>query len=110
MPLLSRTKFPPGGFPYFEPRLNWRAPSDGAPFTLRVTQMMKVRAANPSSGLNPSREACSDDLDAYTCARLGNDPQWCVSVANPVMAAITTTRKSVGGCGGCGSRRKARAK
>lgn len=104
MPLLNRNNWPPGGFQYFEPKLNWWAPKDGLSFALKVAQIQKARIANPSSGLDPSLEACEQALDDYTCARLHSDPAWCVGAANPVMVAAIKSRK-VGGCGGCGARR-----
>lgn len=105
MPLLNRNDFPPGGFPYREPSLNWVAPRDGAPFGLRVQQIQAVRIANPSAGLNPTKEACEDALDLYTCTRLGNDPAWCVAPADPVAKALAAARKPPR-CGGCGQRRE----
>lgn len=104
MPLISRNNFPPGGFPYREPKLNWSSPRDGAPFNIRVQQMQAVRVANPASGLDPSWDACALALDEYTCARIGYDPTWCVSPADPMAKAIAAARKPAK-CGGCGQRR-----
>lgn len=100
MPLLNRNNWPPGGFSYFEPKLNWWAPKDGLSFALKARQIQSVRIANPASGLDPSSEACEADLDAYTCARLGNDPAWCIGATNPVMVATVKARKIVPCCGG----------
>lgn len=103
--LLNRNNWPPGGFAYFEPKLNWRAPADGLSFFLKAQQIQAVRAANPASGLDPSLEACAEALDTFTCARLANDPAWCASTTAPVMIAVVAARKSHAGCGGCGARR-----
>lgn len=105
MPLLSRSHFPPGGFPYREPSLNWSAPADGAPFDIRASQIQAVRVANPSAGLNPSLEACADALDLYTCTRLRNAPRWCVSLDSPVARAAIASRRPPP-CAGCGAGRR----
>lgn len=102
MPLLDRNKWPPGGFPYREPSLNWSAPNDGLGFDLRVGQIQAVRLANPSAGLDPSWEACQIALDVYTCTRIKNDPAWCVSGLNPVAIAFDTARKIKPRCATCG--------
>lgn len=104
MPLLNRNNFPPGGFQYFEPKLNWWAPRDGIGFNLKAQQIQAVRVANPASGLDPSYEACEEALELYTCTRLANDPKWCVAVTSPVAQSIAASRK-VPKCGGCGARR-----
>lgn len=104
MPLLSRANFPPGGFLYREPALNWEAPRQGLPFEMVVAQIQAVRAANPSTRLSTAATVCADALDAYTCARLHNDPRWCVSEDTVVAKAIQAKRAAVA-CGSCGARR-----
>lgn len=107
MPLLDRSKSPPGGFPYREPSINWSSPADGAIFTERVKQISAARANNPSATLDPSYEACSAALDLYTCARLHNDPKWCVPSGDAVARTLAQARQPVpcAGCGG-GKRKK----
>ncbi len=107
MPLLDRSKSPPGGFPYREPSINWTSPADGAVFDIRVRQIQQARANNPSMGLDPDYNACSDALDTYTCTRLKNDHKWCVVAVDPVAAALVASRKSKP-CSSCGVSRKKR--
>lgn len=110
MPLLDRNKFPPGGFPYREPSVNWTAPRDGLDFRLRARQIQAVRIANPAAGLNPDIRACEESLDLYTCTRLGNDPTWCVAPTDPVARVLAAAQATPPRCGGCGHRRARRAK
>lgn len=109
MPLLDRNKFPPGGFPYREPSLNWSAPADGAPFNDRVRQMQAVRAANPTAALDPTFDACAAALDLYTCTRLKNDPAWCAPATDPVVRAVVKARATRPPCKTCGKRRAVQA-
>lgn len=108
MPLLNRNDFPPGGFPYREPSLNWSAPADGAPFDIRVSQIQSVRAANPAATLSPDRRDCEAALDLYTCARLHNDPRWCAVVTNASARALPAPAKRVG-CSFCPNKRRTAA-
>ncbi len=106
MPLLNRNSLPPGGFFYREPSLNWSTPDGKQPFDLIVAQIQRVRMQNPAAGLDPSTDAIAADLEAYTCARLRNDPRFCSGDRAAVAAAAATTRKPVP-CASCGHRRKA---
>jgi len=108
MPLIDRSKSPPGGFPYREPAIAWSSPNDGAIFSERVKQISAARANNPSVALDPSYEACALALDVYTCTRLHNDPKWCVTVGDPVALALQQSRKPLP-CAGCSSGRKKRS-
>lgn len=108
MPLIDRLKSPPGGFPFRQPEINWTSPADGAVFSERVKQIQRARLNNPTSGLDPSLEGCSDSLDLYTCTRLKNDRKWCVAPEDPVAKAAVAARAS-SGCVGCGTPRRSRA-
>lgn len=110
MPLLDRSRMPPGGFPYREPAINWRVPTTDLylPFDMVARTIAMARINNPHAGLNPDLNACRDALDLYTCTRLNNDPKWCVAVGDPVAIAIDQTRKAVHRCGGCGQRKVAK--
>lgn len=81
MTLINLRDFPPGGYPYREPNLNWevRPSSDLALQGLEevAKELSKTRARNPHAGLNPSLEACLEDIKKYTCARLMYDPRFC---------------------------------
>lgn len=109
MPLIDRSKSPPGGFPYREPSIAWKSPADGAVFVERVKQISAARVNNPTSGLDPTYEACGRDLDAYTCTRLKNDPKWCVVEGDPVAKALAISR-APRPCAGCGTSRKRTSK
>jgi hypothetical protein len=75
MPLKRINSFPPGGFSYTQPETGVKFNSM-VPFKERVREVLDHRTANnlPRAEL---REV-ELDVDAFTCARLKNDPQWCV--------------------------------
>lgn len=104
MPLLDRTKMPPGGFYYREPSVNWSTSNAYLPFDMIVGEIQAVRVANPVSGLDPTTVACEEALDTYTCARLKNDSKWCSG--GVVAAAVAASRKVSSGCSSCGAKRK----
>jgi hypothetical protein len=111
MPLRDRNIMPPGGFPFREPTLRWPPPkwNPYREFGIIVSEIQQVRAQNPTSGLNPSREAVAKALDDFTCKRLNEDASWCeeTKLAQAAMTA-QQIRAAVGKpkCGSCGSKKK----
>lgn len=104
MPLIDRNKMPAGGFFYREESLKWETPNAFLPFTMIARQIQTVRVANPTSGLNPEFNACCNDLDAFTCARLENNPRWCaVPIKSP---SVKVGVKQSGRCAACGGGKK----
>lgn len=100
--MLKRTdKFPPGGFPFFQPEtgVHFKNMTD---FETQARQIAVHRRGNnlPRATL----EECMVDLDAYTCARIGGDPKYCCSDNSKVTEQAVT--RIVRKCGGCGGRRK----
>jgi len=69
--LLSREKFPPLGFAYFEPKTKWRPP-DFASFATVVQMLIAHRVANPAilKGKATDYETVADEVDQYTALRL----------------------------------------
>lgn len=104
MPLLDRNHFPPGGFTYREPSINWSAPRQGLPFAMVAAQIQAVRIANPNAGLDPSMTACETALDVYTCTRLKDSPEWCVVPTDPVARVKAAAAKAAVPCPSCGHR------
>lgn len=79
--LKSRSLFPPGGWQYRQPETGWAAPSPMAStFDQTVTQILKHRWANSHLNLSNKQDEIAAELDAYTCARLGNDPEYCTNL------------------------------
>lgn len=110
--LVNTADFPPGGYQFREPSLNWSTTSEiamgGLDSTVRALQM--VRAQNPDSGLNPSYGACLEAVKEFTCKRLNDDPRWCGLPPEEIQtreALRQVGRKSRGikGCASCGKRR-----
>lgn len=106
--LTNLKDFPPKGYIYREPSLNWEATPElalmGLDAVARAVQIVRIQ--NPGAGLNPSYEACVDDIKAYTCARLKNDPRFCASLDGGVVEQTTTVRrkKTQKKCKSCGRR------
>lgn len=110
MTLTNLTDFPPGGYKYREPSLNWEAPPDLALQGLNfvVAALSTVRSQNPASGLDPSYAACEDAIKAYQCARFAHNPEalyrWCSDAPMPARVR-DASRPVTGGCRSCGGRR-----
>lgn len=102
MPLRDRTKLPPGGFPYREPKINWSVPYALLEFNLIAKQIQQARLNNLHAGLDPDLFACKKALDDYTCARLHNDPAFCISPDSPLALAVEEKPR---GCSSCGRRK-----
>ena len=92
---------PPGGYPYRE--------DDGRKFAASpmiedtAKSVASYRAANnrPRASV---REAL-EDVDRYTCQRLGNMPQWCLCNEHAEgQIALGSSSPIVSGCKGCGAR------
>jgi len=77
MPLKSRNNHPPGGgFSFYQPETKWSL-RGGLPFESAVREIINHRKANPALNLATDPTVVSDELDAYTCARLRYDEHWC---------------------------------
>lgn len=76
--LKSRRTFPPGGFVFFEPKTNWSS-RPGATFEETVQEIIKHRLANPrlASQWNTDFKLVADELDEYTCVRIGLNEAYC---------------------------------
>lgn len=101
--LINLREFPPHGYLYREPSLNWSMPREtamlGLPDAARALQM--VRAQNPSSGLDPGYEACVDAIKAYTCIRLNFDSRWCGLPPAEEQRVQLVKAKKRRGCASC---------
>lgn len=102
--LLDLNSFPPAGWTYREPSLNWTNPDplngEGLENAIRLLQM--VRAQNPAANLDPSYTACRDAIIAYTCTRLRHDPRWCgptPAEAQRIAAAYPVSGRRCASCG-----------
>jgi hypothetical protein len=78
MSLLRIDALPPGGWIYTQSETGWKLRSMD-PFRDAAKQVASHRVANnlPRSTVDEA----AVDLDAATCQRLGNDPQWCADVS-----------------------------
>jgi len=100
MKLFAFTPFPPGGFPYEQvfKRIIYKFPDEGLDIEQQSGRILKFRRANglPRATLAETLE----DLNIFTCARLGNDPKWCGN--GPRVAKAQNVQSH--GCRGCGAR------
>lgn len=79
MPIRDRNGvFPPGGWQFFEPAINWHAPV-GLRFVECVDAIIKIRLANPRFNLSTDWHTVADTLDTFTCHRINFDPHYCFS-------------------------------
>jgi hypothetical protein len=76
--LKSRTKWPPGGWRFIQKETGWQLP-EGLDWHHSVLAIIAHRQANTRFNLSTDYATVADELDRYQCARLANDPNWCVS-------------------------------
>lgn len=88
MPLIRTTgPFPPGGWPYADPRSGMRFPGMEQTFEEQVSKIIRHRLGNYGAGklYDPAKgdekhistEEVTYELHEYTCQRLGYDPKFC---------------------------------
>lgn len=75
MPLIKYNEMPPGGYPYVQAETGMKFPAM-IPFRNQAKAIMAHRQANKLQ--RSSLEECEEDLDLYTCQRIGNDPRYCI--------------------------------
>lgn len=94
--LLSHEKCPPGEFWYLQ-TTGLRHKFGHSPILSSLAiRVAKFRQAN---NLPRADEASAlEDIDAFTCARLNNNPAWCYDSDKPI-AALAPKKK---GCVTCG--------
>jgi hypothetical protein len=106
MPLLTTNNLPPGGWVYEQSKggLPFKQFKSMGPFKDFLLGILSVRTANVLPGATlPEVDA---DVQAYTCARIGNDPRFCGAgsgvVTQPPSESTFYAVTPSGGCGGCG--------
>lgn len=104
--LTNLREFPPHGYVYREPSLNWEMPSEVAMIGLveATNALQQVRLQNPASGLDPSFRACREAIMRYTCARLKYDPRWCGLPPSEEQKRSESVARKGRKCAGCSRR------
>jgi hypothetical protein len=99
--LIAFTPFPPGSFPFKETHngITYDFPDVGLDIQMQSAKIASFRKANgfPRASLSEATE----DLNVYTCRRLGCDPRFCSDGTQPV--AIMSFPQSKG-CRSCGAK------
>lgn len=80
--LISYDTFPPGGFSYSDPNTGKRFGGSGYGIREQATRVSEFRRANRFS--RPSVLECLEDIDAFTCNRLGNAAQFVRNTDVPI--------------------------
>lgn len=76
--LKTHSGFPPGGWIYFQPETGWSAPMPMADnFQQTVNRIIQHRMANPRFKLSTDYSTVAEQLEIYTCTRIGFNPSWC---------------------------------
>lgn len=84
MRIRDRNTWPNGGWIFYQPETNWWAPDPMSnSFTVQVSNIIAHRSINPRFNLSTDRTSVENDLENYTCARLNNNPQWCLGDVSP---------------------------
>lgn len=101
--------FPPGGYPYTDPRTKMIFNGMEADFYGQVQKILNHRLANPNlyprgevGQLDPNSIAAQ--LDTYQCQRLGNHSKYCLDGNAPAVypGRELRTQPSNQVCGKCG--------
>ena len=108
-----KREWPPGGYVYRQDQTKWVS-SKGSDFNSTVAQIIAHRKANPGItnqyNLATDKEAVALELECSICARLGNNPAYCLNDSAPspflqshsqqkstAAAAVGSARKAVAG-------------
>lgn len=96
--LISYTPFPPGQFPYVQTEGIVKKFQGDCDINMQAKRVYDFRKGNnlPRASLNEALE----DIDRYTCQRLGNDPQYCRDTEQSFQTIHPPLAKS--GCATCG--------
>lgn len=83
---------PPSGWFFIDPKTGMRFDGNAILYDEQVAKIIKHRQANPNVYPATDVKALSvkdvaDELDAFTCNRLGNNPHFCIS-AQPNPAKV----------------------
>lgn len=98
--LLSHDKCPPGEFRY-EQAFNGKARKFG-PTPLIGELAARVASFRAGNGLPRATQIeALEDIDTFTCLRLGNDARWVFSTEKPFSEIVPNT--SLAGCATCGT-------
>lgn len=90
MPLKSTTSFPPGGFTYQQPESKLKF-SQLIPLP---DQAKLVAAHRKANGFPRSTTAeAAQDIEEWTCLRLNNDPEWCITDTQKKTAGLPLVRR-----------------
>lgn len=81
-------QFPPGGFPYLDPKTGMKFPGLEANFKQQVGKIIAHRFVNgkkypPEQQQYFDYDFVAEQLDEEQCRRLGNDPRWCHDTEKP---------------------------
>ena len=105
MSLIRRTgPFPPGGYPFTDPRTGMKFNGAEATFDQQVNKIIQHRLINPK--VYPPDDTqwitvpyVAAELDKFQCDRLGNDPRFCTGPAATVQY-FKLAGKFCDSCGG----------
>jgi hypothetical protein len=90
--------FPPGEFPYRQTQgIDQYFAGDGLSIEQQAGRVLDFRRGNQLE--RRTLIECVEDIDAYTCARLNNNPTFVVDTEAP----IVLDGRPQGGCATCGT-------
>lgn len=85
--------FPPGGWKFVDPRTGMKFDGMSVTFREQAKKIISHRLANPNVYLPKELQYTTlanveDELDAYTCSRLGNNSRYCISAGPRIPTPI----------------------
>lgn len=103
-------QIPPGGYPYQDPKTGFKFDGfQAGGFGEQVLAIIWHRIANPTiytpNTIDLVPEFVANQLDEYTCLRLGNDRRFCTDEELPKPKEVTRTEPAIvpgRNCPGCG--------
>lgn len=94
---------PPGGYPFHEEGPKPRSFHAEPVIEAQARTLLGYRKGN--SLPRASYAECLQDVDRYTCKRLGNNPLFCVSCeSNSTAIAVAANAPGLQPCSGCGAK------
>lgn len=93
---------PPGGYPYEQTGTpSRRFPAE----PMLEAQARNVQAFRKGNNLpRSSYQECIQDVDQYQCARLGNNPKFCINCETSPGMALAENAPGIAPCATCGAK------
>jgi hypothetical protein len=102
--LISRDKFPPGGWKFYQPETDWKNPNPmTSSFTNSAKEILKHRKLNPNFPYSLDLDQIEWELENFTALRMAGNPRY-VAAYDPERtpaSIVQAQKRHTSGCRAC---------